>query len=108
MTAMIRKPKNKGGALVLITGIGVVMTLLGLTLILLGGHGRLNAARTGLKVRARCAADAGMAEAIFKMNKKLVDETVWDNSTLPSASLAFANTPASFNYSVSGTPGSFT
>jgi hypothetical protein len=104
MMVKIIKPKNKGGALVLMTGIGVAMMILSLTIILLGGHGRLIAARTGQKVRARTAADAGMVDAIFKMNKKLIDEAVWDNSTLPSASISFAETPVSFNYSVSGLP----
>jgi hypothetical protein len=92
------------------TGIGVAMMILSLTIILLGGHGRLVAARTGLKVRARAAADAGMADAIFKMNKKLVDEAVWDNGTLPAAMTTVEPMPASFNYTVSGSPlsGSFT
>jgi hypothetical protein len=90
------------------TGIGVVMVMLSLTLILLGMHGRLNAARTGLRIRARCAADAGMVHAIFKMNKKLIDEAVWDNINLPLASVAFVQTPASFNYSISGAPPTFT
>jgi hypothetical protein len=108
MKIKTRKPKNKGGALVLMTGIGVAMMILSLTIILLGGHGRLMAARTGQRIRARTAADAGLTDAIFEMNKKLVAEAHWDNSTLPSDSATVDPMPASFNYTVSGSPPSFT
>jgi hypothetical protein len=104
----IVKPKNGGGVLVVVTGIGTIMTLLSFSIIMLGGHGRLISAKTGFKIRARTAADAGLVDARFKMDYKLINEAVWDNSTLPAASSNLTTTPASFNYTVTGSPPLFT
>lgn len=90
--------------LVLVTTIGAIVSILGLAMIHLGYHSRMLAARNVQSVTARCAADAGMADAIFRMQKKIVDELDWDDSTIPTASnvnLAGAN--SDYSYSISGT-----
>lgn len=96
--------RNRGVTLVLITTIGAIVSILGLAMIHLGYHSRMLAARNVQSVTARCAADAGMADAIFQMHKKIVDELNWDDSTIPTASnVALAGANSDYSYSISGT-----
>jgi hypothetical protein len=71
--------------LVLATTIGVIVGLLGMTMIQLGLHSRLLAIRNVQSITARCASDAGIVEAVFRMQKKLIDEDPWVDSGFPSA-----------------------
>jgi len=98
-----KKSRNRGVTLVLITTIGAIVSILGLAMIHLGYHSRMLAARNVQSVTARCAADAGMADAIFQMQKKIVTEQPWDNTTIPTASnvnLVGAN--SEYSYTISG------
>ncbi len=95
---------RRGTTLVLITTIGAIVSILGLAMIHLGYHARMLATRNVQSITARCAADAGMADAIFQMQKKIVDELNWDDSTLPTASnVALAGANSDYSYSISGT-----
>jgi hypothetical protein len=97
------RSRRRGAVLALAVAMVVVLAIIGLVLIRLGGDARVRAARTVADMRARAAADAGLTQAIRLMNKKLVDELVWDNSTLPSATdEALPNGNASFTYTVEG------
>jgi hypothetical protein len=81
----------------------VILALLGLGLIRLGSNARVRAARTVAQIAARHAADAGFTQAVRLMNKKLADEVVWDNSSLPSATdTALPNCYATFSFTVTG------
>ncbi len=98
------RSRRRGATLVLITTIGAIVSILGLAMIHLGYHARMLATRNVQSVTARCAADAGMADAIFQMQQKLVDELNWDDSTLPTASnVALAGANSEYSYSISGT-----
>ena len=99
------RSKYKGSVLVLATTIGVIVGLLGMTMIQLGLHSRLLAIRNVQSITARCAADAGTVEAVYKMQKKLITETTWDNGNLPSASdQALSNSPSKYSYGLTGDP----
>jgi len=98
-----RKGNRRGSTLVLVTTIGVIVAILGMSMIQLGFHSRVMAVRNVESIKARAAADAGMVEAIFLMQKKLIDEPIWDNSTLPAATDVAANpddTGCTFSYTV--------
>jgi len=110
MANFSQRTKSKGVTLVLVTVIGIIVVILSLTMIQLGYHARVMAARTVHGILARCAADAGMANAIFLMNKKLIDEATWDNSSLPSSAdvVLLGDMPppfSRFSYSVTGDSG---
>jgi len=103
MLRLARMRIFRGTTLVAVTAIGVAVSCLGMTMIELGYHSRILAVRNVQDISARCAADAGMADAIFMMNKKLIDEPVWDNGTLPSRTdIALPNSLSKFTYSVTG------
>ncbi|MHC4154822.1 MAG: DUF7305 domain-containing protein [Planctomycetota bacterium] len=96
-------PRRRGAVLALAVVMVVILAIIGLVLIRLGGDARVRAARTVADMRARAAADAGLTQAIRLMNKKLVDELVWDNSVLPSAKdETLPNGNASFSYTTEG------
>jgi hypothetical protein len=100
-----RSSGKRGSVLVLATTIGVIVGLLGMTMIQLGLHSRLLAIRNVQSIIARCASDAGTVEAVYKMQRKLVTETFWDNSNLPSANdLALSNSPSRYSYGLTGDP----
>ena len=86
MEQNLKRRQRRGSALMLIVCLGICMVILGFGMLRLGLNVRLTAARTVQDIAARCAADAGLKQAIFSMNKKLVDEMSWNNHSLPSAS----------------------
>jgi len=97
---MLQKTKKHGSVMVLALCAVVILSVMGGALLSLGMNSRIFATRAGSQVAARCAADAGLAKALFEMNKKL-SVTPWDGSTLPSATTsALPGTSATFSYSV--------
>ena len=76
--------KNAGFAAVLVLLAIVVMFTMGTSLLKLGQNSRIVAVRGASEVSARCAADSGLAKAVFEMNEKLKYE-LWDDSNLPRA-----------------------
>ena len=94
--------KRKGSAIVLAMFVIIVLLIVGIGLLSLGLRGRIFAIRTASDIAARCAADAGLAKAIFQMNEKLKVEP-WNDSTLPQATdEALPNCDATFSYTVTG------
>ena len=102
--------KNEKGLVLSLAAIMVVVLLFtGLGLLKLGSSARIKGAVATSKISATAAADAGMTQAKRLMNKKLADELVWDNDTLPSATdPSLANANASYSFTVSGDPSGFT
>lgn len=100
------KTNKKASAIILAVFAIVILFLIGLALLSLGFNSRMTAIRTTAQISARCAADAGITQAIKLMNKKIEDEVVWNNSTLPSAAdvVIDESTNASFSFTVTGNP----
>ena len=100
---------EKGLVLSLVAIMVVVLLFTGLGLLKLGSSARIKAAVATSGISATAAADAGMTQAKRLMNKKLVDELVWDNDTLPSeTNTPLANANASYTFNVTGDPSCFT
>ena len=104
MEESTRRSKTKRGAvLALAVCMVIVLAITGLVLIRLGCDARVRSARATTDMAARAAADAGLTQAVRLMNNKLINELVWDNSTLPSATdEAVPGNDASFSYKVEG------
>ncbi len=98
--------KNKKGSILpLAVLMVVILFLIGIGLMRLGSNARLQAARGSAEISARMAADAGITEAVYLMNKKLADELTWNNSTLPqAANVQLSNSYASYSYTNTGNP----
>jgi hypothetical protein len=106
----LRKTR-RGSILAVVLVIGICLALLGWGMLQMGFGGRVNAVLANSWILARSGADAGLAEAIYKMNKKWAAEKPgWNNSTLPSASnVTLPNSNVQYGYNVTGTfAGGFT
>lgn len=91
--------QRKGSALPLVLMIIVVLLLTGSGLFSMGLQSRLLAIRTIAEIKARCAADAGLAKALFDMNQQL--KSGWNGDILPEVSnepLLYCD--ATFSYNV--------
>jgi hypothetical protein len=98
--------KTKGSAIVLVLLAVVILSATGLGLISLGMRSRIFAAQSISEIAARCAADAGMARAVFEMNEKLKVKP-WDGSTLPEVTdEVLPNSESTCSYTVRGDLGS--
>lgn len=94
--------QESGAALPLVMIVIVILLMIGTGLLTLGMHGRIFAIRTASQIAARCAADAGLTQAIFEMNEKK-KASPWDDITLPDATdQALPNCDATFSYTVTG------
>ncbi|MHC4622784.1 MAG: DUF7305 domain-containing protein [Planctomycetota bacterium] len=94
--------QNSGTALPLVMVALVMLLMLGVGLLSIGLHGRIFAIRTASQITARCAADAGLAKAVFEMNEKLKIQP-WSDSTLPAATdEALPYCDATYSYVVTG------
>jgi len=102
MNKNTRARKHNGIALVSVMCAVILMLLLGWGALSLGLRGQIFAVRAGSQVTARCAADAGLTQAIAEMNDKL-GRYSFDDSTLPQATdqiLPACN--ANYSYTVTG------
>jgi len=103
---MRTRKSRRGATLVLVTTIGVIVGILSLSMIELGYNARILAVRDVEKVEARCAADAGLAEAFFKMQCALANNWgQWSDSKLPAnvpaPGIALPGTGATYTYTIS-------
>ena len=84
----------RGSTLVIVMLFVVISAVLGVGVLTLGAQSRLFAIRSVSEIAARCAADAGLTNAIYQMNQKLASDKatlgVWnaDPAFLPSATNA--------------------
>jgi hypothetical protein len=103
------KRRRRGATLVLVTTIGVIVAILSLSMVELGYHARLLAVRDVEKVSARCAADAGVAQAFLQMQQKLIrahqnQPFNWSGPIGPGSGTLEGDN-ASYSYQVSEYPG---
>lgn len=61
----------------------IVLFLVGMGLLQVGFHARLQAILSSFQISARAAADAGIAHALYEMNNKFDPNQPWDNTWLP-------------------------
>jgi hypothetical protein len=93
---------RRGSALPLVMAAVLILFVMGMGLLSLGLHSRILAIRAGSEIVARCAADAGLTQAVYEMNEKLKVQP-WNGSTLPQATgQALPNCSATFSYTVTG------
>lgn len=98
--------KKRGSAIPLALVAVVILLAMGTGLLSLGYNSRLYSIRTTSGIAARCAADAGMTQALFEMNEKLKVKP-WNGSSLPEAiNVSLPNCNAVFSYTVTGNPAS--
>jgi len=96
------KSKKTGSAIVLAVLAIVILFVLGLGLMALGLQSRIFVIRTASQIRARCAADAGLARAVFEMSEKLKVKP-WSDTSLPVATdQTLPGSDAVFSYTVTG------
>lgn len=76
--------KKRGSAIPLAVVALLILLAMGVGLLSLGFHGRVYSHRNASDIAARCAADAGLAMALFEMNQKLQVKP-FKEGTLPSA-----------------------
>lgn len=100
------RSKKRGSALALAVVAIMILLAMGVGLLSLGMNSRIYSIRTASGIIARCAADAGMTEALFEMNEKLKVKP-WNGSGLPEATgVSLPNCDAVYSYTVTGNPGS--
>ncbi len=95
--------KKRGSAIVLAILLVVILLAMGTGLLQLGLNSRIFAIRTSSDIMARCAADAGLTMALFRMNEKKQETGLWDGSTLPQAiNEELPHCDATYSYTVTG------
>ena len=78
----------------------VLLISMGMGLLKLGLHSRMLSIRNTSDISARCAADAGLAKALFEMNENLKVKP-WNGSSLPfETEMSLPNCEAVYSYSV--------
>ena len=93
---------NRGFALPIMMCAVLILLVLGLGVLSFGQHSRRFAVSTSSGIAARCAADAGLTQALYEMNKKM-KVLPWNNSSLPEViSATLPNTDAVYGYTVTG------
>ncbi|MEJ2701341.1 MAG: hypothetical protein P8Z79_02760 [Sedimentisphaerales bacterium] len=101
-TKKLLQSKRRGSAVALALVAILMLLALGGALMGLGLNRRVYATRAASDIAARCAADAGLAVALFEMNEKLKVEP-WDGSSLPEATdIDLPYCDAGYSYEVTG------
>jgi hypothetical protein len=102
MNRVLKLKKIRGSAIPLAMVAVLILLAMGTGLLSLGWHSRSNSIRTTSDIAARCAADAGLAKALFEMNEKLKIEP-WNGSSLPQeTNVSLPNFDAVYSYTVTG------
>ena len=92
--------KRRGSAMPLVLLAVLLLFLIGMGLFTLGLRSRVFAAKSSSAIAARCAADAGLVQALFELNQQL-EVKPWNDSSLPSATdQALTNCEATYSYNV--------
>jgi Tfp pilus assembly protein PilX len=103
---MKRTRVRRGATLVLVTTIGAIVSILAFSMMELAYDARMLAARDVDATSARCAADAALAEASYRMQRKLAREgSAWTPISPGSGTLPGTHVQYSYNCEVV-TPGS--
>ncbi len=95
--------KKRGSAILLAVVAVLILLAMGTGLLSLGLNSRIFSIRTTSDIMARCAADAGLTMALFRMNEKKQQVGLWDGSTLPQAiDEKLPHCDATYSYTVTG------
>ncbi|MFH1371064.1 MAG: collagen-binding domain-containing protein [Planctomycetota bacterium] len=94
--------QNRNGSALALVMLGVVLlVIIGLSIIDLSTHSSVFAVRSAIDIKARTAADAAVADAVFQMNEKLKVRP-WTDDSFPAASnVELLNSNATYDYAVS-------
>jgi cytoskeletal protein CcmA (bactofilin family) len=101
------KTDANGFVLPLVIVLIIVLFFIGGGLLTLGFEARIQALRNTQDIYARAAADAGVAQALLKMNNKILAEPTWDNSTLgllAETDVHLPNSNADYSFNITGSP----
>jgi hypothetical protein len=99
--------KRRGSAIPLAVLAIMMLFAMGVALLSLGLNRRVYSIRTNSDIAARCAADSGLAIALFEMNQKLQVQP-WNDSTLPKATdVSLPYSDAVCDYEVTGDLGGY-
>lgn len=105
MDNKVLSTKEHGSAIVLVLFATLILSLIGMGLLQAGLNGRIFAIRNAQKIKACCAADAGLTKAIFEMGEKLKVKS-WSDSSLPQETdQKLPNCEDTFSYKVSPSEG---
>jgi hypothetical protein len=92
--------QDRGFALSLALLVVVLLLIVGGSLLTLGVNSRIISMQNAQQIQARCAADSGLAKALWDMNHKLKVKS-WNDSNLPLTTIqSLPNCSAIFSYSV--------
>jgi len=95
--------KRRGSAIPLALVTVLILLAMGTGLLKLGLNSRIFSIRTTSDITARCAADAGLTMALFRMNEKKQQVGLWDGSTLPQAiGEKLPHCDSTYSYTVTG------
>jgi len=95
--------KRGGFSMVLVLCVVILLLVTGVGVLSLGTHRRMLGVRSSSEIAARSAADAGLTQALFSMNKMLEAKT-WNDTSLPQVTDApLPNSDATFSYNVAKT-----
>ncbi|MBE0538038.1 MAG: hypothetical protein IH624_20440 [Phycisphaerae bacterium] len=100
MNAPMGGHNRRGGILVLVVGIGVILATLGLGLLHLAYSCHVLVLRTNQAIIARCAADSGPVIAVWDMNEDLLRGT-WSSPPGP-RTVEMGGSKATCTYTVTG------
>jgi len=96
----IMRLKRTGSAIILAMFAVLILFITGVGLFRIGLNSRVYAMRTAEDIKARCAADAGLAQSIYEMNLRLSQGTL-DDDALPFVSDAqLEGSDTYFSYTV--------
>jgi hypothetical protein len=98
--------KDRGSALLLFLLAIVILLITGGALLTLGVQSRINSTRDAQQITARCAADSGLAKALWDINQKLKVKP-FDISSLSQTTIqSLPNCDSVFSYSITSDYGS--
>ncbi|MHC4693321.1 MAG: DUF7305 domain-containing protein [Planctomycetota bacterium] len=93
---------NRGFALPIVMCTILLVLVIGLGFLCFGQNSRRFSVDTSSGIAARCAADAGVTQALYEMNKKIKVQP-WNNGNLPMLKgELLPNTDATYTFKVSG------
>ncbi len=94
--------KNKGAVLPLVMIVVIILLIIGTSLISMALTNRLYSLRERTSLIARCAADAGITQALFEMNQKLISQTLISSTNPTADSVTLSYSDAIYSYAVTG------
>lgn len=98
----ISELKNKGTVLPLVMIVVILLLIIGTSLLNMGLTNRTFSLREKSGLVARCAADAGITQALFEMNQKLQSQTLLSDTMPLAYDVSLSNSDAIYSYVVSG------